>query len=198
MCRVRVWVQAQVRGRGTPRRCFCGLYCRPGWWVVVPLGWWLGLCQGRWMAPPGRCPGCRRSLGTGALGGVVGAGAGAEGPGVGGVRRGSGACLCGGAFGWRVSGVLCRPDWCAVAWAAHQVGLCRRCLAGCRLAAVCGRVGWCLGSWSWVACGASGWAHLRVCGAKVLFRFRCLLPPYSWGLARLCSWQVTPGVPVPL
>ena len=76
-------------------------------WAVLParlvgfgaVGMPARLVPGRRMAPRGRCAECRRSLGTGALGGVVGVGAyGAEGPGVDGVGRGSGTRLCGGAF----------------------------------------------------------------------------------------------------
>ena len=87
-----------------------------------------------------------------------------EGPGVGGVGRGSGTCLWGGAFGRRVCGALCLPDWWAVVWAWLPLGLCR-----CRLATASGPVGWCLGLWSWVACGARAWAHLRVYPSKGLF-----------------------------
>ena len=64
---------------------------------------------------------------------------------------------------------LRRPVWCAVAWAGLRVGLCRRCLAGRRLAAACGRARWCLGLWSRVGFRARGWAHLPECVARGLF-----------------------------
>ena len=121
---------------------------------------------------PGRCAGCRRSLGTGALSGVVGVGVyGAEellGPGAGGVYRGSGTCLCGRAFGRSVCGALRRPDWWAVVWVGLRAGLCCRCLTSCRRLVACGRVGWCMGLWSWVACEARAWACLLVYGAEGL------------------------------
>ena len=95
----------QASRPGADRSVGCtGLYrAVPGWWGVVPVGRRFGLCRGLQVVSRGRCAGRRRSLGIGALGGVVGVGVhGAGGPGAGGVGRCSGTCLRWGAFGWRV------------------------------------------------------------------------------------------------
>ena len=125
------------------------------------MGRRFGVCGGLQVVSRGRCAG-RRSLGIGALGGVVSVGVhGAGGPGDGGVGRGSGTCLRRGAFGWRVCWALRRPVRCAMVLAGLQVGLCRRCPAARRLA-----TGWCLGLWSRASCGARGWVRVRVCRAR--------------------------------
>ena len=179
---VLVWVRALVGGRATARWCFCGPHRLPGWPVLGPLGCRLALCRGRRMVPRGRCAGCCRSLGTGALRGLTDVGVhGAKGPGVGGVGRGSGTCLCRVTCVLRACGALRRPVWCAEASAGLRPGLCCRCLEA---AGWQPRVDASGGVFLSGACGAWGWANLRVCGAEGLF-----------GLGAYCPRQVKPDVP---
>ena len=100
------------------------------------------VCRASWpVGPP-----CRRlpePVGLGPRWGRGCGGARYRGPGGGGVGRGSGVCLRGGAVGWRVCWVRCRPVRCAMVRAGLQVGLCCCRLAGCRSWTVRGRDGWC-------------------------------------------------------
>ena len=119
---------------------------------------------------------------------------GAGGPGAGGVSRGSGTCLRGGAFGWRVCWALHRPVRCAMAWAGLRVGLCPLLPGGLPAE---DRV------WTRRVFGVAEPGFLRGLGLVPRAGVRCqgvalvgcLLPPYSWGWARPRSRHVTRGSP---